>query len=179
VQEHGWPTVERLFTEYPPQSTEQILHPEKWLAREAPITFEWPKFDKVAALRDWELLDDDVIGEFQWRIIFKEQGLTAQAESASAGWGGDRYAVFKRKDSDAMLLLLRTRWDSEQEAKEFADAYRKAQANKYAKDPVPTRLLQKGADVFVVEGGDEAKIDSLLKLVTKVKPAKVAQPKHA
>ena len=132
VHEQGWPAVEKLYTEYPPQSTEHILHPEKWLAREAPKTFEWPKFEKTAALRDWELLDDDVLGEFQWRIIFKEQGLASEAESAAAGWGGDRYAVFKRKDSDATLLLLRTSWDSETEATEFAAAYRRALVTKYA-----------------------------------------------
>jgi hypothetical protein len=172
VHEQGWPAVEKLYAEYPAQSTEQILHPEKWLVHEAPVTFAWPRFEKVAALRDWELLDDDVLGEFQWRIVFKEQGLEAKAESAAAGWGGDRYAVFKRKDSNATLLLLRTSWDSEKEAGEFADAYRRVQAFKYADAPVPVRVSQKGVDVFIVEGGDESEIDSLLKVVKKVKPAR-------
>jgi len=172
VHEQGWPAVEKLYNENPAQSTEHILHPEKWLAHEAPVTFAWPKFEKIAALRDWELLDDDVLGEFQWRIVFKEQGLAKEAESAAAGWGGDRYAVFKRKDSDATLLLLRTSWDSEKEASEFADAYRRVQAFKYADAPVPVRVAQKGVDVFIVEGGDESRIDSLLKIVKKVKPAR-------
>ena len=123
----------------------------------------------MSALRGWELLDDDVLGEFQWRSVFKEQGLAADAESAAAGWGGDRYAVFKRKGSDATLLLLRTRWDSEQEAVEFADAYRRVLRNKYANAPVPNRLVQKGADVFVVEGGDEGSLDALMKVVKRAK----------
>jgi hypothetical protein len=172
VHEQGWPAVEKLYAEYPAQSTEQILHPEKWLAHEAPVTFSWPKFEKIAALRDWELLDDDVLGEFQWRIVFKEQGLAAKAESAAAGWNGDRYAVFKRKDSNATLLLLRTSWDSEKEASEFADAFRRVQAFKYADAPVPVRVAQKGVDVFIVEGGEESKIDLLLNIVKKVKPAR-------
>ncbi len=166
----GWSEVEKLYTEYPPQSTEQILHPEKWLARESPASFAWPKFEKIAALREWELLDDDVLGEFQWRIVFKEQGLASEAESAAAGWGGDSYAVFKRKDSKASLLLLRTSWDSEQDAREFADAYRRVLATKYAGASMPTRLEQKGVDVFVVEGGDEAGINALMKVVKRVKP---------
>ena len=115
------------------------------------------------------MLDNDVLGEFQWRSVFKEQGFAQQAESAAAGWGGDRYAVFKRKDSDATLLLLRTAWDSEEDAREFAKFYRSAQVIKYADAPVPTRVLQEGVDVFVVEGGDEDKIDSLLKFVKGVK----------
>jgi len=152
VHEQGWAAVEKLYTEYPPQSTEQILHPEKWLAREAPTAFAWPKFDKIAALRDWELLEEDVLGEFQWRIIFKEQGFAPQAQSAAAGWAGDRYAVFKRKNSESTLLLLRTSWDSEADAREFTEIYRAVQ------------------DVFVVEGGDAAAIDKLLKVVKGVKP---------
>ena len=172
VQEQGWPAVEKLYTEYPPQSTEHILHPEKWLAREAPVGFEWPKFGRTAALHNWELLDDDVLGEFQWRIIFREQGLAKEADSVAAGWGGDRYAVFKKKDSDATLLLLRTCWDSEQEAKEFADAYRRVLATKYADAPVPTLLEQQGVDVYVVEGGAEKDIQALMKLVSGVKPVK-------
>jgi hypothetical protein len=170
VHEQGWSAVEKLYGEYPPLSTEHILHPEKWLAHEAPVVFEWPKFEKVAALRDWELLDEDVLGEFQWRVVFREQGLAAKAESIAAGWGGDRYAVFKRKDSDAMLLLLRTRWDNEAEAREFADAYRTLLVFKYKEAPTPTRVIQKGQDVFIVEGGDEAKIDKLMKFVKGVKP---------
>jgi len=169
VQDQGWPAVEKLYGDYPPQSTEHILHPEKWLAREAPVSFEWPKFGKIAALRDWELLDDDVLGEFQWRTVFREQGLAAESESVAAGWGGDRYAVFKRKDSDATLLLLRTSWDSEQDAKEFADAYRRVWASKYANPPVPTLLEQSGSDVYVVEGGDENSIDALMKVVKRAK----------
>jgi hypothetical protein len=169
VQEQGWPSVEKLYGEYPPQSTEQILHPEKWLAREGPTAFEWPKFEKVRALEGWELLDDDVLGEFQWRIVLKEYGLASQAESVAAGWGGDRYAVFKRKDSDATLLLLRTSWDSDADAKEFVEAYRQVLAAKYADSKTPTRVVQNGVDVLVVEGGDEANIDSLLKIVRQAK----------
>jgi hypothetical protein len=173
VHEQGWSAVEKLYNEYPPKSTEHILHPEKWLAREEPTAFEWPKFEKIAALRDWELLDDDVLGEFQWRIVLREQGLAAEAESVAAGWDGDRYAVFKRKDSNATLLLMRTRWDSEKEAKEFYTAYRKVLATKYADAPVPTLVSQKGVDVFVVEGGDEAKLEALMKVVKHAKSTRL------
>ncbi len=169
VQEQGWSAVEKLYTEYPPQSTEQILHPEKWLAREAPVSFEWPKFDRVPALKGWELLDEDVLGEFQWRTVFKVNGLEPEAASAAAGWGGDRYAVFKRHDGNATLLLLRTAWDTEADAKKFVDAYQRVLAAKYADAPVPTRVVRKGVDVFVVEGADEASIDSLLNVVRQAK----------
>jgi len=169
VQEQGWPAVETLFTSYPPQSTEQILHPEKWLAHEAPATIVWPDFARVSALRDWQLLDDDVLGEIQWRIIFNAQGLQDEAETAAAGWDGDRYAVFKRKGSDETLLLLRTSWDSEAEATQFVTAYRRALAVKYEGASDPVRVEQQGADVFIVEGGRKADLDALIKVVRQAK----------
>jgi len=165
VQEQGWSAVEKLYKEYPPQSTEQILHPEKWVARENPSAISWPDFTKVPQLRDWQLLDDDVLGEIQWRIVFKVQGLPTEAEAAAAGWDGDRYAVFKRKDSNDTLLLLRTSWDSEAEATQFVNAYKRVQAAKYQGASDPVRLQQQGTDVFIVEGGRAADADALLKVV--------------
>jgi hypothetical protein len=169
VQEQGWPAVEKLYKEYPPQSTEQILHPEKWLAREGPATITWPDFRKVPALKDWELIDDDVLGEIQWRIIFNVQGQQATSEAAAAGWDADRYAVFKRKGSDETLLLLRTSWDSEAEATQFADTYRRALTVKYEGASDPVRVEQQGAEVFIVEGGRKADLDALIQVVRQAK----------
>jgi hypothetical protein len=172
VQEPGWNEVEKLYTEYPPQSTEQILHPEKWYSREAPSAITFPALAKVSALKGWEQLDSDVIGEFQWRVIFKEQGLGAEAEAAAAGWDGDRYVIFKRKDSDATLMLLSTSWDSPAQAEEFAKAYSRLLASKYADAPEPTRVVQNKENVYIVEGGDEKGIAALLKAVTKTRKTK-------
>lgn len=169
IQEQGWGEVEKLYTDYPPQSTEQILHPEKWQAREAPSEIAFPALAKVPALKKWELLTTDVVGEFQWRIIFREQGLGAEAESAAAGWDGDRYIILKRRDSDATLMLMSTSWDSTAQAEEFASAYRRLLTNKYAGTSEPTRVVQKKEDVFIVEGGSEEEIDALLKVATKTR----------
>jgi len=169
IQGQGWPAVEKLYGDRPVRSTEQILHPEKWTAGENPVTFEWPEFSRVAALKSWELVDSDVLGEYRWRTVFRENGAADVAESAAAGWGGDRYAVFRRKDSDAMLLLMRTAWDSPAEAAEFADAYRRVLPVKYADRPTATRVVQEGSDVLIVEGGDAANLDALVSVVRKAR----------
>jgi hypothetical protein len=172
VHEQGWPAVEKLYTDQPPQSTEQILHPEKWLAREAPSSISWPELGKARALRDWELLDTDVLGEFQWRVIFREFEMKAEAESLAAGWDGDRYAVFKRRDSDDMLLLMRTSWDTEADAKDFAAAYQRLLASKYATQQEATVVERKGVDVFVVEGGNKSDLKALMKIVKQARKVK-------
>lgn len=169
VQEKGWPEVEKLYREYPPQSTEQILHPEKWMARENPVSFAWRDLRKQRVLKGWELLDDDVIGEIQWRIIFGVHGLQKEAERAAAGWGGDRYAVFKRRDSDQTLLLLRTAWDSDTEAAQFVESYRRVLAVKYAGVSEAVRVEQQGAEVLIVEGGQEADLDALMGVIRQAR----------
>ena len=162
IQGQGWSTVEKLYGDRPARSSEQILHPEKWLAGENPVAFDWPDFAAVAPLRNWELLDSDVLGEFRWRTIFRENGAADAAERVAAGWGGDRYAVFKRKDSDATLLLLRTTWDTPADATDFAESYRRLLTVKYADKATPTRVVQEGQDVLIVEGGDAAALDALI-----------------
>ena len=156
VQRQGWAEVEKLYREYPPASTEQILHPEKWFARELPIAIEWPVFDETPMSADWKLLQQDVLGEFQWRIVFRENGLASESAAAAAGWGGDRYVIFKSTRSGKLLMLMYTSWDTDADALEFARAYRRVLETKYAADPAPARMLQKGPDVLIVEGGEES-----------------------
>ena len=62
--EGGWDAVNRAF-ESPPDSTEQILHPEKYAAREAPVDVSLP--DDLAARmgEGWTQTIDDTFGEFQ------------------------------------------------------------------------------------------------------------------
>ena len=168
VQEKGWSEVEKLYKSAPPQSSEQILHPEKWFAQEAPLKIEWQSF-AGPELRNWELLDADVLGEFRWRSVFKAQGMPNEANALASGWDGDRYAVLKRRDSDELLLLLSTAWDSDADAAKFAEGYRKALASKYADEKVATKLVVQGKQVWVVEGGAERDLDALMTWVSKAK----------
>jgi hypothetical protein len=147
----GWDEVGRLYTE-PPRSTEQILHPAKWLERDDPVTIEFPALADEPALAGWRLLESNVIGEFQLRVIFQEFSTTAEAAHSAAGWDGDRYAVLER--GDELLLLLYTRWDDEAEAEEFAAAYSDLLAAKYDDGSEPTLVERRGTDVLIVEGGN-------------------------
>jgi hypothetical protein len=84
----GWGAVNDVWRQRP-ISTEQILHPEKYLAREPvqpvpplalPAGFDAPSFR-------------DVMGEQGIKLLFEEWAPAAAAASAATGWGGDRIAV--------------------------------------------------------------------------------------
>jgi hypothetical protein len=163
LHERGWDEVAKLYSEYPPVSTEQILHPEKWLAREMPATIEWPPFDGDPRFDGWQLLTENVLGERQLQAMFRAQGHGDLAASAAAGWNGDRFAVFRYRSSDAMLLLMFTVWDTPADAQEFAAAYRLLLETKHAATSVPTRVQVHGDVVQIVEGGTEQTIDAFMR----------------
>jgi hypothetical protein len=127
---NGWKQISLAYTELP-QSSEQILHAEKYFAREAPVKLELP--DVSSALgANWKRVDYDVNGEWAYYLILDEF-LKAKPESrqAAAGWGGDRYAVYTDPKTSAICITQLTVWDSEKDAQEFFDAYAKRTSARY------------------------------------------------
>ena len=156
--EHGgWAEVGKLYTN-PPQSTEQVLHPETKLypKRDLPRTVTLPK------LADHELVYENVMGELEWRIYFLLWNKTG-AERAAAGWDGDRWAVYRDKGG-ALVGLLATVWDSPKEAAEFAAAYKASLSARFpGADPKDkdgaarpdgrrVQVVVDKASVFIVDG---------------------------
>ncbi|MEE9325278.1 MAG: hypothetical protein V3U90_07005, partial [Dehalococcoidia bacterium] len=116
----GWEGVDEAFGE-PPASTEQIIHPEKYLAKDEPQLIEMP--DLAEALgQGWSLLDSDVLGEFTLRIYLETFLHPVQASLAAEGWDGDLY-VYLKDEQGRKLLALRSTWDTRGDAHEFYDAY--------------------------------------------------------
>ncbi|MDQ4044827.1 MAG: hypothetical protein M3173_05195, partial [Chloroflexota bacterium] len=119
-EEGGWERVNQAYEE-PPASTEQILHPEKYLAGEEPVEIEVADFTQE--LGDaWTVFDTNTFGEYQLRVIFGETSMgEEQAERAAAGWGGDTYLVAGTDTEDA--ILWESAWDTAEDAEEFARAW--------------------------------------------------------
>lgn len=126
----GWDAVSKAFTDLP-QSSEQILHVEKYFAHEAPIKVGQPNIASLLG-KDWRLLEKDVNGEWNYFLILDEF-LKSEDESkrAAAGWGGDRFSLYENKETGETLLAQTTVWDTEQDAREFFDAYTKRTARRY------------------------------------------------
>ena len=71
VQEDGWDAVDAAFAD-PPQSTEQILHPEKYLTRDEPTVVSLPPLtDTLGA--GWRLVEAETLGEFQLGLYLEQQ----------------------------------------------------------------------------------------------------------
>lgn len=120
LREHGgWEAVDAAFSD-PPQSTEQVLHLDKYLAREEPVRVALPPLtDTLGA--GWYLVKTNTLGEFQLHILLDEQLDGETALTAGAGWGGDQYALYT--NDDATVLVYATTWDRPKDRKEFVQAY--------------------------------------------------------
>ncbi|HET7501876.1 MAG TPA: hypothetical protein VFK02_12755, partial [Kofleriaceae bacterium] len=160
-QHGGWPSVDQLYRD-PPESTEQVLHPRTKLIP----TREHPRRVTLARSADPELVGN-VLGELQWQVYFR-LWKSPNAAEASEGWGGDRYSVTRRKDG-RLIGRIATIWDSDADARQFADAYVATLAARFpgadVGDPATgiarpdggrVFVRTDGPRVFIVDGADDA-----------------------
>lgn len=113
----GWEAVDRLLRE-PPPSTEQILHPDKRAAGEAPRDVTLPTGWEGLLGERWSAVRCNVLGELTTRAVVR--GWTKEAVlgiRAAAGWGGDRYAVLEGPGG-SLALLWGSEWDTPEDARE-------------------------------------------------------------
>lgn len=99
----GWKALDDVHAN-PPRSTREILHPEEYFAKSVkhePFDGTRPAGDVIAV---------EHLGEFHWRFL-------VGAENAR-GWINDRVAVWRNGRVEA-----KTKWESPERAKAFADAY--------------------------------------------------------
>jgi hypothetical protein len=88
----GWNEVDRVWKS-PPETTEQLLHLDKFDAREAA-----ERVLPVAAPAEsgWSTFYEDVFGEQGLRISAEQWVPKKTAALVAEGWAGDRLAVFRR-----------------------------------------------------------------------------------
>ena len=126
----GWEMVSQAFTKLP-QSSEQILHAEKYFSYEAPQKLTLPDF-KTALGPAWKKLDYDVNGEWGCYLILEEfLSDVTESKRASAGWGGDRFALYETGKPDEFFVAQLSAWDTPIDAREFFDAYAKRTSKRY------------------------------------------------
>jgi hypothetical protein len=140
--EGGWPAVDAAYAN-PPTSTEQILHPERYLAGDgrgvlgdgrgvlgdgrgvlggAPLPLTLPPLTGTLG-GGYRLIYADTMGELLLRLHLENQIPAAQAAVAAAGWGGDLCAAYHDAGSGQTVVLLRIAWDTAADLEEFLAAY--------------------------------------------------------
>lgn len=100
VQEGGLKSVDEAYLDLP-VSTEQILHPEKYLRSEGPSDLSTFSVE----LEGWELFDEATFGEWGIRLLLMDSLLPGEMTQAAAGWGNDTYSAFLT-DGDSAIAWV-------------------------------------------------------------------------
>jgi hypothetical protein len=151
-QRGGYAAVDRAYRD-PPTSTEQVLHPERYLDRDQPQAVTVP--DLAGRLGGgWRQGTQVEWGELDTRLMLQGELPEATAELAAAGWDGGRLRTFERAGRTAMVL--RTVWDSAAQASEFCGAAGRWASGRFGAAPGGRRWSGLGQETTLVCKGTHA-----------------------
>jgi hypothetical protein len=171
--------VDELF-ERPPASSEQILHPEKYIQNEAPreVVLDGNGF----AAAGWKSVTSTPLGEIGVRGLLMAGVSEKDAARAASGWGGDRAYLFEKTGSTP-LFVWKTVWDKPADAEEFFKAYNmlrrrngvQVDNSSSSNDAAQTIWREGGRSIIVRRAGDsvivirgaEADANSVLELAQR------------
>lgn len=147
----GWDAVNELY-ERPPESTEQVIHPERY-RNDAPTdpnitdqtTENWtrvrpeqrPDYGSVGEAAVMSMFvyplydsqgEETIVSADDW-LNFDEEGNVSRFDpfdyesNYSSGWDGDRLHVYESSETNETAYVWRLSWDSPQDAQQFRAGY--------------------------------------------------------
>jgi hypothetical protein len=156
----GWQAVDDAYAR-PPDSTEQVLHPDKYLAHEQPIAVTLPPATGLGS--GWRLSASDTAGELVTQVWLGTAMSPDAAAAAAAGWGGDRIGSYDGPGGRWAIAWL-TAWDDPGAAVRFEPAAQIV-AGTFAHARVIEHVLSSSVAILVASDG--ATLDDLAATVVR------------
>jgi hypothetical protein len=167
----GWPEVNKAWDKRP-TTTEQIMHPDTYLAGEGAIPVTLPNLASGLG-SGWKAGFTQTLGELEMGIWLADgqgggtsMGLPVPLPNAeaAAGWGGDRLVSLEGPNG-AWAIVWQTAWDTATDADEFAATADSVMTDlPGAHDVVKASIAGSlAAPVLVIVTGDQQTLD-LVKL---------------
>jgi len=160
VRDKGWESVDALYQQLP-ESSEQMLHIDKLLARELPIPAKIDPAALAGVVPEATLVWHDSLGEAELLAMLAHVQRSTVARRAAAGWGGDHYVALERPDRQGAaaagvpLVVGVTVWDTEDDAEEFEELF-----GEYLRAMVPDHAIDRDDDVVLFATGIPADVDA-------------------
>ena len=122
LYDHGaWREVDDAYDD-PPVSSEQVLHPKRYISGELPDSVAFPPDFADTMSRGWSLTAIDTMGEFLLRSYLEEHLTESAAAAAADGWGGDQYVLMSHPEQGRLLLAMFV-FDAVEETTEFIQSF--------------------------------------------------------
>jgi len=146
--DESWSVVDTADRFRPPASTEQVLHPEKYLAVEQPNRVRLAVRGVLG--EGWRRTASGTWGEWATGELLADSG-------PAEGWGGDRYELWQQPTGTCQppcrqrdALVMRWRWDTRKDAREFETALRAW----LPEQPGPSAVAASGSEVTLALAPD-------------------------
>ena len=117
-QEGGAARLRKVYAR-PPESTEQVLHPGKFLKEERPVTLAMKPLEELLAARKADPVFRTTLGELGTALLL-ESLQDKPRPDAGAGWGGDLLMAWS--EGDRTLIVWASAWDDEKAARVYEEA---------------------------------------------------------
>ena len=105
----------------PPVSTQQILHPERYLEAQNPAN---PALPKLADEKKYRGLAQGELGELDFHVLLEQYAGKEAADRIAPHWAGGKFRLYELKQGRKPVLMFTVQWDSASTAREFFEAYR-------------------------------------------------------
>jgi hypothetical protein len=123
----GRASFSEVFTN-PPASTQQILHPDLYLAHHAPNN---PPAPRVPDPHSFRTLAEGNLGEFDYRVLLSEYSSDEVGKDAATHLSGSSYALLEHKHDKFPVLVYASTWDSPESARKYFELYSKVLRGKW------------------------------------------------
>lgn len=104
----------------PPETTQEIMHPEMYLAGVHTSRPALPSFDGIKSYRT---LTEGTLGEIDVQLLLEQFGSADEASRLSPGWKGGVYALLEQKKDRGIVLTWAVDWSTPGQAREFITRY--------------------------------------------------------
>jgi hypothetical protein len=175
---NSYAAVDAIFRD-PPESTAQILHPDKYRRHVHPVRVLLPDVATTIGA-DWRRVGAGVLGELDTRVLLEQGGLSqAEASRIASHWSGDGWQLVDTGSGGA--IALESTWETPDAAAEFFSAYSKTLLTRFPAAEVEeasdvrqalstaataTDVTVNGSTVLVVIAPDRGSADALVQTVT-------------
>jgi hypothetical protein len=133
----------------PPENSQEILHPEKYLSR---ARVKPPGMPVIQSRSAYRVLTGGSIGEFDHSILIQQYTGKPEAAALSPHWKAGAFELLEEKKKRHTVLLYASEWDEPASARQMFDAYRRVLKGKWktlvVKKESPGLLVGEGDDGF-------------------------------
>ncbi|MDQ2841841.1 MAG: hypothetical protein M3Y72_12545 [Acidobacteriota bacterium] len=130
-----------------PAASSQILHPERYFAREKPVVPELPKLNLGGADQE---VTEGALGEFDHQMLLWQYAGREKAQELAPHLRGAQFRLTAGEKGEKPVLEYVSQWDSNKSAEGFFQAYKKVLNGKW-KRCIPSSDNDK---IFAGKGDD-------------------------